>query len=247
MTSISADTHAEPRTRIVEAAARLLRDEGLAGVTTRSVAQAAGVPAPTIFRIFADKDGLMDAVAEHVMSVYAASKARAHEAGGAHDGQLDDPVQDLREAWHRHIDFGLANPDLFVLLSAPGRRHASPATEAGLKVLEARVARVAAAGLLALPEARAVRLIHAAGTGAVFALLQHAPASRDLSLAGTMIDAVLGAVLTTTPAPPTSDLLALGIAFRRAVPDLSGLTGAERGLLTEWVDRAIGDHAQPTP
>lgn len=196
---------------------------------------AAGVPAPTIFRLFGDKDGLMDAVAEHIMAAHVDAKSQraSHEDG--------DPVEDLRDAWRSHIDFGLANPDLFVLLSTPGRIKHSPATEAGDNVLEARVRRVAAAGLLRISESRAVELIHAAGTGAVFALLHQAPQSRDTSLPDTLLGAVLHAVLTTTAAPPASTLAPLAIAFRTAVPDLPALTDAERRLLTEWVTRTIAE------
>lgn len=175
----------------------------------------------------------MDAVAEHVMATYvAAESGRAARAN-------DDPVEALRDAWRTHIDFGLANPDLFVLLSIPGRFDRSPATAAGAGVLDARVGRVAAAGLLGRPQSQAVRLIHAAGTGVVFALLQQPPQDRDPSLADAMLEAVLRAVLTTTPAPPVSDLTPLVIGFGAAVPDLPALTAAERGLLTEWVTRAV--------
>jgi len=229
------DAHLDARSKITQAAARLLRDGGAAGVTTRAVARAAGVPAPTIFRLFGDKDGLMDAVAEHVMAAYVDAKSQqaSHEDG--------DPVEDLRDAWRTHIDFGLANPDLFVLLSTPGRLKRSPATAAGANVLEARVGRVAAAGLLGISESRTVELIHAAGTGAVFALLHQPPESRDTSLPDTLLEAVLHAVLTTTPAPPASNLAPLAIAFRTTVPDLPALTDGERRLLTEWVTRTIAD------
>lgn len=227
--------HGEARTRITEAAARLLHDGGAARVTTRAVARAAGVPAPTIFRLFGDKDGLMDAVAERVMATYVAAKSdrASHEDG--------DPVEDLRDAWRTHVDFALANPDLFVLLSTPRRLARSPATAAGAAMLEARVARVAAAGLLAVSESRAVGLIHAAGTGTVFALLHQPAESRDRSLPETMLEAVLHAILTTTPAPPASHLAPLAIAFCTAVPDLPALTASERTLLTEWVTRIIAD------
>ena len=221
----------DSRSRITEAAARLLREGGAVAVTTRAVAQAAGVPAPAIFRLFGDKDGLMDAVAEYVMATYVAAKTEQARGWGG------DPVEDLREAWRRHVEFGLANPDLFALLSTPGRLERSSATAAGVDVLEARIARVAAAGLLGVPEPRAVGLIHAAGTGTVFALLQQPASSRDTSLSDTMFEAVLRAVLAATPAPPTSDLTALVVAFHRAVPDLPALTDGERILLTEWVDR----------
>ena len=97
---------------------------GPAAVTTRAVAQAAGVQAPTIYRLFGDKDGLLDAVAEHVFAAYVAGKSRA--AGGG------DPVADLRAGWDVHIGFGLANPALFGLLTQPGRDSRSPAAAAGL-------------------------------------------------------------------------------------------------------------------
>ena len=61
---------------------RLLRDEGPGAVTTRGVAQAAGVQAPAIYRLFGDKDGLLEAVAESVMSSFVAAKASVVEAVG---------------------------------------------------------------------------------------------------------------------------------------------------------------------
>ena len=57
----------------MEVAARLLREQGAAAVTTRAVAMAAGVQAPTIYRLFGDKDGLLDAVAEYVLAAQARS------------------------------------------------------------------------------------------------------------------------------------------------------------------------------
>ena len=231
--ALSADDVGSARSKITEAAALLLRESGVRGVTTRAVARAAGVPAPTIFRLFGDKGGLMDSVAEHVMAAYVAAESEQESLPHG------DPVEDLRRAWRTHIDFGLENPDLFVLLSTPGRLAHSPATAAGAGVLEARIGRLARAGLLGMPESRAVGLIHAAGTGAVFTLLQQPAGSRDASLPDTMLEAVLRAVLTSTPAPPASDVLPLSIAFRAAVPDVPGLTDAERRLLTEWLGRAI--------
>jgi len=229
------------RSKVTQAAARLLREGGVHAVTTRAVASAAGVPTPTIFRIFGDKDGLMDAVAEQVMATYVAAKSElaSHEDG--------DPVDDLREAWHAHVEFGLVNPDLFVLLSTPGRLARSPATDAGADVLAVRVRRLAEAGLLAVPEPQAVGLIHAAGTGAVLALLHQPAENRDTSLADTMLEAVLRSVLTTTPALSASNLAPLAIAFGTVVPHLPGLTAGERQLLAEWVDRTISEISGAPP
>ena len=233
MPSVTAALPLDARARIIKAAARLLDEGGAGAVTTRAVAHAAGAAAPTIFRLFGDKDGLMDAVAEHVLSAYVAATSQPR------DTENGDAVEELRRAWHTHIDFGLANPDLFVLLSTPGRAERSVAITAGAEVLEARVRRVAATGLLGVPEHRALAMIHAAGTGVVLALLQQPQAAHDSSLSQATLEAVLGAVLATTPAPPASDLTALAGAMLTAVPDLPALSQAERGLLNEWLTRSI--------
>ncbi|GAA3000426.1 TetR/AcrR family transcriptional regulator [Streptosporangium longisporum] len=221
----------------MECAARLLREHGAAAVTTRAVAQAAGMQAPTIYRFFEDKDALLDAVAEHVLATYVAGKTLAEDGG--------DPVADLRAAWDTHIGFGLANAALFGLLTDPGRGARSPAAAAGLEVLRGRVRRVAAIGRLRVPERRAVELIHAAGTGAVLTLLATPPEHRDLSLADAMYEAMTRSILTDVPALPADDATAAAIAFRAVVPELTMLTDAERTLLSEWLDR-VGD-APGTP
>ena len=56
------DARGATRARIVDVAARLLQTDGPAAVTTRAVAEGAGVQAPTIYRLFGDKEGLLDAV-----------------------------------------------------------------------------------------------------------------------------------------------------------------------------------------
>src|SRR6476646_4961473 len=53
----------ERRSAIVAASLPLFLDQG-AAVTTREIAQAAGIAEGTIFRVFADKTALLDAVIE---------------------------------------------------------------------------------------------------------------------------------------------------------------------------------------
>ena len=84
------------RARIVDVAARLLREQGPGAVTTRGVAEAAGVQAPTIYRLFGDKAGLLEAVAEHVMATYVSAKTEIADSASARDVP---PVEDLRAAW----------------------------------------------------------------------------------------------------------------------------------------------------
>src|SRR3569833_2632471 len=57
-------SRARTRAQLVEVAARVLATEGPEAVPTRSIALAAGVQAPTIFRLFGDKNGLLVAVVE---------------------------------------------------------------------------------------------------------------------------------------------------------------------------------------
>jgi AcrR family transcriptional regulator len=223
------------RDRIVEAASGLLRREGARAVTTRAVAQAAGVQAPTIYRLFGDKDGLVEAVAEHVMATYVAAK-RSTVA----DADLD-PVADLRDGWRLHVEFGLANPDLYALLSSAGRPQPSPATRAGIEVLRTRVRRLAAAGLLRVDADRAVGLIHAAGTGTVMALLETPVAERDLGLVEAAYDAVAAAILVGEPTGATDDhLTTAAVRLSAVLPELPGLSDAERALMGEWLTRSLG-------
>ncbi|GAB3404765.1 TetR/AcrR family transcriptional regulator [Schumannella luteola] len=224
------------RSRIVDVALALLRDEGASAVTTRAVADRAGVQAPTIYRQFGDKDGLLDAVVEQVMATYVAAKTEIVAA--ATEAEVD-PVDELREAWDAQIAFGLANPSLFGLVTDPERARRSPAARSGVHVLRARVHRVALAGRLRVAEERAVGMIQAAGVGAVLAMLSRDPDDRDPGLAEALADALFERIIGDAPAQ--ADRASTLVAFRAVVPELPGVTAGERAVLLEWVDRAIAE------
>jgi AcrR family transcriptional regulator len=233
------DARGDLRSNIVDAASRLLHDGGARALTTRAVAQAAAVQAPTIYRLFGDKDGLIDAVAEQIMATYVTDKSAA--AAGA-DG---DPVADLRSAWHTHVQFGLANAELYALLNTPGRGSRSPATSAGIDVLRARVRRIAMAGLLRVDEQRAVEMIHAAGAGTVLALTSGPAHERDLNLSQAMFDVVAGGILATASATQDSTVSTVAVTFMTVLSDLPALTNAERTLMAEWMARSLA-HLRPS-
>lgn len=226
----------DTRSTIIAVAAQLLRDQGAAAVTTRAVAGAAGVQAPTIYRLFGDKDGLLEAVAEHTMATWVSVKADAVTAASAAGVE---PLDDLRAGWQLQIDFGMANPAIFRLLSEPDRVLQSPAIRTGRQVLESRIHRLALTGRLQVSEQRAVGLIQAAGTGTVQTLLATPPARRDPGLPDAMFDAVLQQILTDTEARSDTVSLTAAVALRAVAAQLDVLTDAERRLLTEWLDRAI--------
>ena len=226
----------DTRSKIVDAGARLLREGGTDALTTRGVAEAAGVQAPAIYRLFGDKDGLLDAVAEQVMATYVAAKATGQAAAAAGV----DPFEDLRAGWQAQIEFSLANPTVFRLLSDPNRVRHSPAAVSGRKVLESKVHRVAMTGRLRVDESRAVNLIQAAGIGAIQMLLSTPEERRDAGLADSMYEAVLRQILTDGPEPAEVGPMATTVAFRAVAPQLHMLSAAEQTLLTEWLNRAVG-------
>lgn len=165
------------RARIVQAAADLIAAGGRDSATTRAIAASAGVQAPTIYRLFGDKRGLLDAVVEHGLAAYVAGKP----AREPHS----DPVQELRDGWDTHIAFGLAHPGLYaILIGDPHPRTRSPATAAGLNVLHHRIRNIALAGCLRVSEQRAVALVWASGAGTVITLLSTPEIQRDPGLSG---------------------------------------------------------------
>ena len=166
------DARGEMRERIVRAAAALLAAGERESVSTRSVAAAAGVPTPTIYRLFGDMRGLLDAVSAFGFATYINEKSvREHVA---------DPVEALRHGWDLHVGFGLANPAIYQLMIGDARPGAAPpAAQEGAEMLRALVGRVAEAGRLRVGVDRAAQMFHAAGSGVTLALLSTTPEERD--------------------------------------------------------------------
>ena len=220
----------DTRARILAAAAELITGGGVAALTTRAVAAAASVQAPTLYRLFGDKRGLLDAVAEHGLATYIAGKAAGSPGG--------DPVEELRAAFDAHIAFGLSNPAVFAIMNEVGRdAPPSPATLAGLAVLRDRVHRIARAGRLRVPESRAVLLIQAAGNGAIATLLAIPEAERDHGLPALARDAVIDAIVGRGPGAEGGATGALAIGLRAHLDSIEALTPGERALMRELLER----------
>jgi AcrR family transcriptional regulator len=217
------------RRRIVQAAAHLIAAGGVDAATTRAVSAAAAVQAPTIYRLFGDKRGLLNAVAEQGLAAYVADKAQ--------QVPHPDPVQDLRDGWDTHVVFGLAHPGLFAILTSdPHHGPPSPAMLAGAQVLHRRIRAIAQAGRLAVPESRALALLQSMGTGTVLTLLGQPPDQRDPELSVAAREAVI-ATMTCAAQPVAAGAAAAAITLRGHLDDVTGLSVGERALLTEWLDR----------
>ena len=210
---------------------RAPRRGGRDALTTRAVAAAAGVQAPTIYRLFGDKGGLLDAVAEHGFATLPAGASRSAEPG-------PDPVEDLRAGWDLHIGFGLANPAIYALMYGDPRPGvASPRRRGRPEVLERHVHRIAAAGRLRVSEGERSHLVHAAGLGTVLALLAM-PEDAATRRFGPAREAVIAAITTDAPGagePEPGD--GGDRAARRAAGRHAALSDGERHLLDEWLDR----------
>lgn len=227
---VTASSRGQVRERIVAAATQLLREHGVDAVTTRAVAERAGLQAPTIYRLFGDKNGLLVAVVHRLFAEYVADKATSV--------QTDDPVADLRAAWDTHLAFALANPALSTILGATRHGPPTPAAIDGLKVLRGRVERVAVVGRLAVPVSRAVAMIHAAGTGVILVLLATAPEGRDSGLGDAVYEALMRSILADSPAGPDENAVSsAAITLLGNLPTLARFTDAERAMLAEWLAR----------
>ena len=225
------ETDGSPRARIIAAALELLAQGGYEAVSTRAVSAAAGVQPPTIYRFFGDKDGLLDAVVAQGFLDYLATKSAVEPS--------DDPVADLRRGWDLHVDLGVANPALYMLMYGRLRVDAapSPASVAAYEVLAAHIRRIAEAGRLRVSEGLAASLVHAAGSGTTITLITTPADERDPDLSVTAREAIIAAICTDEPVGGEPGPVAAAVTLRAALPRIDVLTGNEKALLGDWLDR----------
>ena len=232
------DEPMDVRARIIRAATDLLVAGGRSAVSTRSVSSAAGVQAPTIYRQFGDMQGLLDAVAVEAYSDYLELKRAAE--------MTDDPLEDLRRGWEHHVAFAVANPHTYLLLySHETSMSDAPAKREGEGLLLALIARVAAAGRLAVDVEHAARMISAACRGVALSLIAMPVAERDARLSQDTREAVLASIIlpastdgTNNDAPGVHRVAARAIALKAVLAEApSAMSSAEQRLLSEWLDR----------
>src|SRR5579883_3251092 len=94
--------------RIAGAARKLLDREGAEAVTMRRVATTVGITPMALYRHFADREGLLNALADAGFEELAARVGGAVKPG--------TPEKQLREILDVFLDFGLERPRLFELM-----------------------------------------------------------------------------------------------------------------------------------
>ncbi|WP_433125485.1 TetR/AcrR family transcriptional regulator [Micromonospora sp. CA-240977] len=209
------------RDRLLLAAAELLQSGG--AVSTRAVCDRAGVQAPTLYHHFGSKQGLIDAVASHGFTQYTAVESS------------DDPLDDLREGWDRHVQFGLEHPSFYGLLygrAEPGKPCA--VTAPAHAALRDRL--TAARGRLKVPAADAAEQVLAANVGITLTLISQP--EPDFGLSGRVREAALAGVLRLPPTDAPATRASAALTLRALVGDDPGdLTPGEHALLGELLDR----------
>ncbi|MGW1027736.1 TetR/AcrR family transcriptional regulator [Streptomyces sp. NPDC002577] len=219
----------QTRRRIIEAATGLLERGGRDAVTTRAVADAAGLQPPALYRLFGDKEGLLDAVAEHGFTRFLAVKQQIEPAP-------QDPVKELRDGWDTVVEFGLANPALYTLMYGEPAR-STTVFRIGLEHLMARIRRIAAAGLLRMEEGLAAQMVHATASGAVLTWQSVPEPERDPALLVALRESMITTITTQEPAVEEPGPGGAARALRAALPGQNALSQAEQQLLTEWLQR----------
>lgn len=182
----------------LEAAARVLAEDGPGGFSVRRVAAAAGCSTISIYHYFENKQGLLDAVlvAGHERLRQVQSAARA---GG-------DPAGDVRDTCLAYREVALQHPHLFQVMFGPvGRGAGRPVADVQAPARENYAAFVdvvrrwdAQVGLREAPEVVAYGL-WATGHGMVMLeITERAPGEHRAERYAATIDALMRGVLVET-------------------------------------------------
>jgi AcrR family transcriptional regulator len=220
------------RVRMLEAAESLLNASPDRDISTRAVCDAVGVGAPTLYRQFGDKNGLLSAVVDYGFDRYLSMKRAAKPSA--------DPVADLLSGWDSHVTFALAHPAVYRLMFSPSFEQVPKAAQEALGLLQDILERCAEAGRLQIAPASAAQTIMSASVGVALSLVTQPETYTDPEMPRRVRDAVFGALLVD---PPTTDgdtslaTAAVQLATKLKTAPAGTLTAAETGLLKEWLDR----------
>ena len=235
---MSLDGQLPPKTRLLRAAAELLANSAGGPVSTRQITQRAGVTAPTLYHHFGDKEGLFDAVVAAGFEEYVAG-----ERDFAPSGQ---PLEDIRRMWDNHVQFGLNQPELYLVMFGNIRPESRPAVVADAEgLMEEMLNKAAVAGQLNVPPREAARSILAANVGVTLMLITEKAPERNLELSTMTRDAMIFAVSSDQAknngpeASGKSSVVVAAIALNAALQASHSdqLSSSELKLVLEWLHR----------
>lgn len=220
------------RDALLAAAEDLLVSSPDGEISTRAVCDAVGVTQPVLYRIFGDKQGLLDALAEVGLQRYTARKRELETT--------PDPVADLRAGWDDHMAFAAEHPAIYRLMFSPRPGVPSAARDGVLELVKAALRRCAAAGALRAEIDASAALILSANVGLAMNRLTQPDVYGARELSDGLRDAVFAAVLTDAPTP--SEEVPLVVAARQLSAQLDldtpgRLAPEEQALLRLWLQR----------
>lgn len=95
----------DTRETLLNAALKVLEEEGEAQFSTRAVLAIANVTAPTLYHHFGNADGLLSAAVGEAFAQFLASKKLAID--------VSNPETGLRQGWDNYVRFAAARPRLY--------------------------------------------------------------------------------------------------------------------------------------
>ena len=143
----------DTRSRLLDAAADLIASSPGDDFSLRAICDAVGVKMPTLYHYFGSKQGLTEAVIERGFDLYLDQKA-AHESTA-------DPINDIRQGWDAHVEFGITNPGFYTLMYGTVHPGAFPAAQSrASEILLALTTRASEQGRLSVsPEQAAAHVL----------------------------------------------------------------------------------------
>ncbi|OYU34728.1 TetR/AcrR family transcriptional regulator [Novosphingobium sp. PASSN1] len=178
------------RMRFIDVTIELVRENGLSRVSTRTICDAVGVKAPTLYHHFGDLAGLQKEVIEYAfVKYYTFWKNRRN---------VHDPYQRVRDGWDSYIAFSLAEPELFAIVSLENyaRDLPTPIVEAHRDLIEDLEA-IHAIRALRYEPLLAAQMFTAAciGVASMLAAQRHGIPAAD-NLSAIMREAILGTLIS---------------------------------------------------
>ncbi len=221
------------RAALIAATEQLLADSPEGNIATRVVCDWVGVTQPVLYRLFGDKNGLLDAVADDGLRRYAERKAALEQTG--------DPVADLRAGWNDHMTFARENPALYQLMFAPRPRSHAQVRRRIMDLLEATLVRCSAVGALRVPPQVAAQMILPANVGLALNLIAQPDLFDDPDLSTRTREAVFASVLTEPAGENEQEepvpAAALRLRSQLAISGTQILEPVEVALLDRWLQR----------
>jgi AcrR family transcriptional regulator len=150
------ETHATRRA-ILGAAESLLASGGAEGLSIRELCARAGVTPPTIYHHFGDKETLVERVVDACFAEFDRALARRRAPR--------DPVEALRWAFDRYLEYGLGHPAHYRLMFQRRDARPTPGGLASYERLREAVRTIARAGRLVAPVDEAAAAFWAAVHG----------------------------------------------------------------------------------